>query len=137
MPRSAGALALGLSSTEHGTPIHSRAFNAARRATVQSSIFSAGHHLCYRPHSTNCPQQSGFHVATTGTKILRAARVSFPGSVVKIGASLTGEPETAEIRVEGAEPLYCDIRIPNALLSAKGEIHTLKRGDRVTITVTA
>ena len=49
----------------------------------------------------------------------------------------SGEPEKAQISVEGADHLYKEIRVPNHLTDDKGEKVKLKAGAEVDITIEA
>jgi hypothetical protein len=61
-----------------------------------------------------------------------------PGTVQKIIKSpLPGEPEKAEIAVEGADHLYREIRIENTLEDEKGKKVKLKPGAQVDVTIEA
>ncbi len=63
---------------------------------------------------------------------------SMPGTVEKIIKSpYPQEPEKAEIAVEGADHLYREIRIENALEDEKGNKVKLKVGAHVNVTVEA
>jgi hypothetical protein len=50
---------------------------------------------------------------------------------------MSGEPETVEIRLDDAEDLYREIRIPNTFTDQNGEASSLKPGSRVAIIVEA
>ena len=64
--------------------------------------------------------------------------VTLPGVVEKIiPPNYAGEPEKAEIAVEGADPLYKEIRIENTLHDDKGEEVSLKQGAEVDVTIEA
>ena len=64
--------------------------------------------------------------------------VTLPGTVEKIIESPhPSMPEKAEIAVEGADPLYQEIRIDNTLTDKHGEKVQLKEGARVAVTVEA
>lgn len=64
--------------------------------------------------------------------------VSLPASVKKIMPSMhPGDPEKAEIHVQGADPLYEEIRIKNSLKDENGEEVRLKQGAKVKVTVEA
>lgn len=64
------------------------------------------------------------------------ANVTLPGQVEKvINSPDPSVPEKAEIKVNGADELYQEIRIPNNLSDEKGKKVKLKRGDPVDITV--
>lgn len=61
-----------------------------------------------------------------------------PGTVQKIIQSPIPEiPEKAEIAVEGADPLYKEIRIDNKLEDPTGKPVKLKPGAKVEVTVEA
>jgi hypothetical protein len=63
---------------------------------------------------------------------------TLPGTVEKIIRSPDpSEPEKAQIAIEGAEHLYKEIRIENALTDEKGNKVRLKQGAEVEITVEA
>jgi hypothetical protein len=64
--------------------------------------------------------------------------VTLPGTVEKIIASRgTGEPEKAQIAVEGADDFYREIRIENSLTEENGNEVRLKKGAEVQVTVEA
>lgn len=64
--------------------------------------------------------------------------VTLPGKVKKIIAPpVPSEPEKAEINVEGADPLYEEIRIKNSLRDKNGDEVRLKKGADVEVTVEA
>ena len=64
--------------------------------------------------------------------------VTLPGKVKKIIAPpVPNEPEKAEINVEGADPLYEEIRIKNSLRDKNGDEVRLKKGADVEVTVEA
>jgi hypothetical protein len=66
------------------------------------------------------------------------AEVTLPGKVEKIIPPISpDEPEKAQINVEGADDLYREIRIDNALQNEKGETVRLKQGAEVEVTVEA
>ena len=61
-----------------------------------------------------------------------------PGTVEKIIKSPFPQvPEKAEIAIEGADPLYQEIRIENTLRDENGKKVKLKEGVRVDVTVEA
>ena len=61
-----------------------------------------------------------------------------PGTVEKIIKSpFPHDPEKAEIAVEGADPLYREIRIENTLEDKRGKKVKLKQGVPVEVTVEA
>jgi hypothetical protein len=49
----------------------------------------------------------------------------------------TGEPEKAQISVEGADHLYRELRIENTLVDQNGEKVRLKPGAQVDVTIEA
>lgn len=59
--------------------------------------------------------------------------VTLPGSVEKV-IPARYEPEKAQISVEGADPLYDEIRGENALQDEEGEQVKLNPGDDVDVT---
>jgi hypothetical protein len=64
--------------------------------------------------------------------------VTLPGTVEKIIKPVVpGEPEKAQIAVEGGDDLYREIRIDNTLQNEKGEDVSLKPGAQVEVTVEA
>jgi hypothetical protein len=64
--------------------------------------------------------------------------VTLPGTVEKVIKSPDpSEPDKAQIVVEGADELYREIRIDNALQNEKGEEVALKPGTDVDVTVEA
>ncbi len=61
-----------------------------------------------------------------------------PGTVQKIiKPVMSGEPEKAEIAVEGADELYKEIRIENTLTRQDGKEVALKRGAQVDVIIEA
>ena len=64
--------------------------------------------------------------------------VKMPGTVEKIiQPAHPGQPEKAQISVEGADDLYREIRIENSLTDENGDEVRLKKGAEVEITVEA
>jgi hypothetical protein len=64
--------------------------------------------------------------------------VRLPGKVEKIiDSPHPSEPEKAQITVEGADPLYKEIRIENSLTDQNGDEVRLKKGAEVEVTVQA
>jgi len=64
--------------------------------------------------------------------------VTLPGTVEKIiKPSEPNEPEKAQINIEGADDLYREIRIENALTTESGSEVRLKKGAEVDVTVEA
>ena len=61
-----------------------------------------------------------------------------PATVQKIiRPTVPGEPEKAEIAVEGADDLYREIRIENKLIRDDGKEVALKRGAQVDVIIEA
>jgi hypothetical protein len=61
-----------------------------------------------------------------------------PGTVEKIVKSpFPGEPEKAQIVVEGADDLYRELRVENTLTDEKGDEVSLKQGADVEVIVEA
>jgi hypothetical protein len=72
------------------------------------------------------------------TRIAAQPSVIMPGTVDRIIASLRrSNPEKAQIAVDGAHRPHRNLRIDNTLLDEDGENVKLKKGARVSITVTA
>jgi len=67
------------------------------------------------------------------------ASTTLPGKVEKVISSHpnSGEPEKAQIGVEGADHLYREIRVPNRLTDTEGHKVKLKEGAEVEITIEA
>jgi len=67
------------------------------------------------------------------------ASTTLPGIVEKVIRPLpqTGEPEKAQIAVEGADHLYREIRVPNTLENENGEKVKLKEGADVDVKIEA
>jgi hypothetical protein len=66
------------------------------------------------------------------------AVVTLPGTVEKIIPSIDPrQPDKAQIAVEGAEPLYKELRIENTLENGDGQPVSLKRGAEVQVTIAA
>jgi len=64
--------------------------------------------------------------------------VTLPGKVEQIIPPISqGEPEKAQIAVEGGDALYREIRIENSLIDTNGEEVKLKEGAEVEVTVEA
>jgi hypothetical protein len=64
--------------------------------------------------------------------------VTLPGTVEKIiKPPSPGEPEKAQISIEGADVLYREIRIENSLTDENGDQVGLKKGAEVEVTVEA
>ena len=67
------------------------------------------------------------------------AVTTLPGRVEKVirPHPQSGEPEKAQISLEGADQLYKEIRVPNRLTDDKGEMVKLKPGAEVDVTIEA
>lgn len=74
-------------------------------------------------------------VSTQTTK----ASATLPGRVEKVihAHPASGEPEKAQIAVEGADHLYREIRVPNSLTDAHGKKVKLKEGAEVEVKIEA
>ena len=67
------------------------------------------------------------------------ATAVLPGKVEKVihPHPASGEPEKAQIAVEGADHLYREIRVPNTLTDAEGHEVKLKEGAEVDVKIEA
>jgi hypothetical protein len=67
------------------------------------------------------------------------ASTTLPGRVEKVirPHPQTGEPEKAQIAVEGADHLYRELRVPNTLENENGEKVKLKEGAEVDVKIEA
>ena len=67
------------------------------------------------------------------------ASTTLPGKVEKVisAHAASGEPEKAQIAVEGADHLYREIRVPNSLTDAHGQKVKLKEGAEVEVKIEA
>lgn len=67
------------------------------------------------------------------------ATTTLPAKVEKVIKSIphSGEPEKAQIVVEGADHLYREIRVPNSLTDDKGDKVKLKEGAGVEVKIEA
>ncbi len=63
--------------------------------------------------------------------------ITLPGTVEKIIPAIGPVPEKAQISVEGAEPLYREIRVENTLQDPTGNPVSLKKGAEVEVTIEA
>jgi hypothetical protein len=62
--------------------------------------------------------------------------ITLPGTVEKIiKPSDPGQPEKAQIGIEGADEMFCEIRIENSLTTENGKQVRLKKGAEVDVTV--
>ncbi len=67
------------------------------------------------------------------------ASATLPGKVERViqPHPRSGEPEKAEIAVEGADHLYREIRVPNRLVDSDGNTVKLKPGAEVEVKIEA
>lgn len=66
------------------------------------------------------------------------ASTTLPGKVERLIKPLVpGECGKAEISVDGADPLYGEIRIENIMINAQGETISLRPGAEVVVTIEA
>lgn len=67
----------------------------------------------------------------------KKASGKFPGTVEKVIKShpVSGEPEKAQISVEGADHLYREIRVPNEFSDEDGKTVKLKEGTEVEVKI--
>jgi hypothetical protein len=66
------------------------------------------------------------------------ASTTRPGTVQRIiKSAYAGQPEKAEIAVQGADDLYKEIRIENALIDENGDEVSLKKGAQVEVKIEA
>ncbi|HZZ14672.1 MAG TPA: hypothetical protein VFE08_01790 [Candidatus Sulfotelmatobacter sp.] len=73
-----------------------------------------------------------------GKSMAKKPSVTLPGTVEKIiKPSEPGEPEKAQINIEGADEMYREIRIENTLTTEDGKQTQLKKGAEVDVTVEA
>jgi hypothetical protein len=64
--------------------------------------------------------------------------VTLPGTVEKIIPAIGDHiPEKAEIKIEGADDLYREVRIENEMVDAEGNAVKLKKGAEVEVTIEA
>jgi len=67
------------------------------------------------------------------------ASATLPGKVERVikAHPQSGEPEKAQIAVEGADHLYREIRVPNKLVDSEGNKVKLKPGAEVEVKIEA
>jgi len=83
-------------------------------------------------------QADRFGFVDCGESMTEKPSTTLPGTVEKIIKSpIPGEPEKAEIAVEGTEDLYKEIRIENTLTDQDGNEVRLKKGAQVEVHVEA
>jgi len=64
--------------------------------------------------------------------------VTLPGTVEKIIPAIGNDiPEKVEIKIEGADDLYREVRIENKVIDAEGNPARLERGAEVDVTIQA
>jgi hypothetical protein len=86
----------------------------------------------------NVPTSTSVSFVVCGESMTEKPSTTLPGTVEKIIKSpIPGEPEKAEITVEGAEDLYKEIRIENTLTDEDGNEVRLKKGAKVEVHVEA
>ena len=83
-------------------------------------------------------EDSSEGLLSVSTEKAKAATI-LPGKVEKVIQShpQSGEPEKAQISVEGADHLYKEIRVPNQLTDGDGKKVKLKQGAEVDIKIEA
>lgn len=69
----------------------------------------------------------------------KKASATLPGKVQRVikPHPSSGEPEKAQISVEGADHLYRELRVPNKLVDEDGNQVKLKQGAEVEVTIQA
>ncbi len=74
-------------------------------------------------------------MSTNGRK--KRASTKLPGTVEKVikPHPFSGEPEKAQIAVEGADHLYRELRVPNKLTDEEGHPVKLKQGTEVEVKI--
>jgi hypothetical protein len=67
----------------------------------------------------------------------KKASTKLPGTVEKVikAHPHTGEPEKAQIAVEGADYLYRELRVPNQLTDGEGHPVKLQEGEEVEVKI--
>lgn len=64
--------------------------------------------------------------------------ITLPGTVEKIiKPAFPGDPERAQISVEGGDHLYRELRIENSMTNSEGEVVSLKEGAEVNLILEA
>jgi hypothetical protein len=70
--------------------------------------------------------------------MIENSSITLPATVEKLIKPMTpGDPEKAQIAIEGADHLYREIRIENMLIDENGGKVRLKQGAEVEVTVEA
>jgi hypothetical protein len=68
----------------------------------------------------------------------KTATVTLPGTVEKIIPAFGDNiPEKAQIKIEGADDLYREVRIENEVIDTEGNPAKLKKGAEVDVTIEA
>jgi hypothetical protein len=68
----------------------------------------------------------------------KKANVTLPGTVEKIIPAIGDDiPEKAEIKIEGADDLFREVRIENTVIDGQGNPAKLKKGAEVDVTIEA
>jgi hypothetical protein len=82
-------------------------------------------------------EPKGVVVSTNGRR--KRASTKLPGTVEKVikAHPHSGEPEKAQIAVEGADHLYRELRVPNKLTDDQGHPVSLKEGEEVEVKIEA
>jgi hypothetical protein len=87
-----------------------------------------------RPRMARSARIMELNLDTTRTR--ERPSTTMPGTVDKIIVS-PGQPQKANIAVDGADHRYRDLRIENTLTDEHGDDVRLKKGAQVEVTVTA
>ncbi len=68
---------------------------------------------------------------------VKKASAKFPGKVQRVikPHPASGEPEKAQIAVEGADHLYRELRVPNQLTDDKGNQLKMEQGSEVEVKI--
>jgi hypothetical protein len=109
-----------------------------RKKTSAKSRFVAGEHPVFWKTSFISEKWSRLIKPTQNEEELEKPSVTLPGTVEKIIPSPhPSEPEKAQISVEGADDLYRELRVENALQDENGNQVALKAGAQVDVTIEA
>jgi hypothetical protein len=102
----------------------------ARKVNMRHSVRS----VCFS-NNPSARKKGGSLVGNEHSK----ATTTLPGKVERVinAQPDSGEPEKAQIAVEGADHLYREIRVPNHLVDEKGQEVKLKKGAEVDVTIEA
>jgi hypothetical protein len=76
-------------------------------------------------------------IVVSGKNGKKKASTKFPAKVEKVINPVpgSGEPEKAQIAVEGADHLYRELRVPNKLVDEDGNKVKLKQGTEVEVKI--